>query len=97
MRKGERTPFALDPLSDRLSSNDLTRRDEVDRLSSGLELLNDDDSGVVLEVLADAGKVNDGSDAVRAEERGGADTGELEELRGLDGPGGEDDFFGSAL
>jgi hypothetical protein len=47
---------------------------------------------VVLEVLADAGKVDFDWDVQGAEVGGGADAVEEEEFGGVDGAGGEDDF-----
>jgi hypothetical protein len=47
---------------------------------------------VVLEVLADAGKVDFDWDVQGAEVGGGADAVEEEEFGSVDGAGGEDDF-----
>ena len=49
---------------------------------------------VVREVLAHAGAVRYEGDGVGGEVRGGPDAGEHEELRGLEGAGGEDHLFG---
>lgn len=48
---------------------------------------------LVLEVLTDGGEVDDSLDAVLLQDVGAADTRELEEERGDEGPGGEDDLL----
>ena len=51
------------------------------------------EEGLVLQVLAHAREVGDDGDGVLVEGGFGADAGDHEELRGLEGAGGEDDFF----
>src|SRR5439155_18949963 len=51
---------------------------------------------VVLQVLAHAGQVGDHVDAERGQVRGGADAGQLEQLRGVDRPAGQDELAGPA-
>ena len=51
------------------------------------------DGWLVLEVLADAWQVGDDGDPERLQQSLGADAGQLEDLRCVQGPSGEDDFF----
>lgn len=62
--KGGLTPFAECPLSKGSPSENGVRTDGIEGLCSRLELLDNDDCGVILQVLANPGQVDDGFDAV---------------------------------
>ncbi|KAI3482209.1 hypothetical protein L1887_55180 [Cichorium endivia] len=68
--------------------------ERVERLEAGLEVVHGGRVGVVLEVLTHVGVLVEHLDAGLAEDVLGANTGELEELRGVDGTSREDDLLG---
>src|SRR5690606_11442822 len=51
------------------------------------------DAQVILQVRADGRRVEHDIDAVASQQRAGADAGALQELRRVDGTGGEDDLL----